>query len=79
MIDSSDDQSTDALTNTLIDTLKKYKVIPEKGKEKLIGQSYDGAPSMSGELSGVQKQVQDQFPICNVSEGDFPCKFLSIK
>ena len=62
MINSSDDQSADALTNILMDTLKKYKITPEKSKEKLIGQSYDGAPSMSGELSGVQKQIQDQFP-----------------
>ena len=37
MIDSSDDQSADALTNILMDTLKKYKITPEKGKEKLYG------------------------------------------
>ena len=62
MVDSSGDQSAEALTKILIETLKSYKVTPESSGEKLIGQSYDGAPSMSGELSGVQKQVQEAFP-----------------
>ena len=62
MVDSSKDQSANGLTKVLLDTLKKFKITPESGKQKLIGQSYDGAPAMSGELSGVQKQIQDHFP-----------------
>eukprot|EP00112_Aurelia_sp_Birch-Aquarium-sp1_P026788 Seg9728.1 transcript_id=Seg9728.1/GoldUCD/mRNA.D3Y31 product="hypothetical protein" protein_id=Seg9728.1/GoldUCD/D3Y31 len=58
MIDSSDDQSADALTTILVDTLDKYKITPEKSKEKLIGKSYNGAPSMSGELSGVKLRIK---------------------
>ena len=31
-------------------------------KNKVVGQSYDGAPAMSGELNGVQKQIQEHYP-----------------
>ena len=61
MVDSSGDQSANALTDILLETLKSFKVTPESSGEKLIGQSYDGAPSMSGQLNGVQKQVQEVF------------------
>ena len=29
----------------------------------MVGQSYDGAPSMSRELNRVQTQMQDHFPL----------------
>ena len=62
MANSSGDQSADGLRAILMETLKSYNITPENCAEKLVGQSYDGAPSMSGELSGVQKQIQDMFP-----------------
>ena len=42
--------------------LEEYKITPQNGGKKLIRQSYDSAATMSGELNGVQKQVQDRFP-----------------
>ena len=62
MVDVSEDASADGLTKILAETLKSYNITPENAKEKLIGQSYDGAPTMSGELRGVQKQMQQMFP-----------------
>ena len=62
MIDASGDTSADRLTATLLETLESYNVKPETGEAKVVGQSCDSAPSMSGELNGVQKQIQDHFP-----------------
>ena len=62
MVDSSADTSADGLTVVLLNMLKKFNITPETAREKLIGQSYDGAPTMSGEFNGVQKQIQEQFP-----------------
>ncbi len=62
LTDASDDQSADGLTKIMMKILGNYNVTPDTGKEKLIGQSYDGAATMSGELNGVQKRVRDQFP-----------------
>ena len=62
LIDSSGDQSADGLTKILIETLRSYNITVETCKTKLIGQSYDGAPTMSGEFNGVQKQVSDKYP-----------------
>ena len=62
LIDSSDDQSADGLTKILLETLEGYKITPGTSKTKLIRQSYDGAPTMSGALNGVQKQVSDRYP-----------------
>ena len=62
LIDSSEDQTADGLTRVLLNTLSEYGITPDSSKNKLIGQSYDGAPTMSGELRGVQKQVQNVFP-----------------
>eukprot|EP00112_Aurelia_sp_Birch-Aquarium-sp1_P016925 Seg3879.5 transcript_id=Seg3879.5/GoldUCD/mRNA.D3Y31 product="hypothetical protein" protein_id=Seg3879.5/GoldUCD/D3Y31 len=62
MIDASDDQSADALTEIMLSTLEKYKIKSATSGNKLIGQSYDGAPTMSGELNGVQKQIQQHYP-----------------
>ena len=44
LVNSSGDQSADALTRILLETLTSYKITPESCVEKLIGQSYDGAP-----------------------------------
>ena len=60
LIDASEDQSADGLTE-MLKTLQKYRLVPETSGEKLIGQSYDGAAAMSGELNGVQRQVQSHF------------------
>eukprot|EP00794_Sanderia_malayensis_P004252 gene4252-4818_t len=62
LVDSSSDQSAEGLTKVLLDTLVSYKIVPSTCKEKLIGQSYDGAPTMSGQLNGVQKRILDSFP-----------------
>eukprot|EP00794_Sanderia_malayensis_P000924 gene924-231_t len=59
---SSADQSADSITDIMLSTLEGYKVVPDKCGEKVVGQSYDGAPTMSGNLNGVQKQVQEHFP-----------------
>ena len=62
VVDCSDDQSAENLTSILLSTLEKYKVMPATCKEKVIGQSYDGAAVMSGSLNGVQKKVQEHYP-----------------
>eukprot|EP00795_Rhopilema_esculentum_P016293 gene16293-biopygen5543 len=62
MIDASNDQSADALAKIMMSTLEKYNLEPATSKYKLIGQSYDGAPTMSGQLNGVQKQIQQHYP-----------------
>ena len=61
LVDASEDQSTDGLTILLLKTLEQYKILPGVSEKKLIGQSYDGAPTMSGEFNGVQKKVRDIF------------------
>ena len=62
MINCSNDQSADALSKILLQTLKEHDISPKLSRQKLIGQSYDGAATMSGELNGVQKKMQDRFP-----------------
>lgn len=62
LVSSSNDQSASGLTTILLNTLKEYDVTPEKSSQKLIAQSYDGAPTMSGALNGVQKKIKDKFP-----------------
>eukprot|EP00794_Sanderia_malayensis_P008392 gene8392-9293_t len=62
LVDASKDQSVDGLSKILLETLKNFKITPEISKEKLIGQSYDGAPTMSGHLNGVQSQIKSLFP-----------------
>ncbi len=62
LTDASDDQSADGLTKIMMKMLGNYNVTPDTGKGKLIGQSYDGAATMSGELNGVQKRIRDKFP-----------------
>ncbi|MCP4484994.1 MAG: DUF4371 domain-containing protein [Flavobacteriaceae bacterium] len=58
LIDASADQSANSLTNIMLSTLENYNIRPDTCDKKVIGQSYDGAPTMSGELNGVQKQIQ---------------------
>lgn len=65
LIDSSDDQSADGLAKILLETLEGYKITPGTSKTKLIRQSYDGAPTMSGALNGVQKLVSDHYPFAH--------------
>eukprot|EP00794_Sanderia_malayensis_P010415 gene10415-11503_t len=62
LIDASGDTSADSLKAILLETLESYDLKPATSKDKVVGQSYDGAPFMSGELKGVQKQIQDHFP-----------------
>ena len=61
LIDASKDQSADGLTKILIEMLEKHNIVSETAKERLIGQSYDGAPSMSGQLNGVQSKYRQYF------------------
>ena len=63
LVDATDDQSADGLTEILKNQLRKYGITQEHSKEKLVGQSYDGAPTMSGELNGVQAQMQRDYPV----------------
>ena len=62
MIDASNDQSADALAKIMMLALEKYNLEPATSKDRLIGQSYDGAPAMSGQLNGVLKQIQQHYP-----------------
>ena len=62
LVDSSEDQSADGLTTVMLETLQDFDVKPESCSQKLIGQSYDGASTMSGELNGVQTQMREHFP-----------------
>ncbi|XP_065054458.1 zinc finger MYM-type protein 1-like isoform X1 [Rhopilema esculentum] len=62
IIECSKDTTANTLSSILLKKLEEYKITPQNGGKKLIGQSYDGAATMSGELNGIQKQVQDRFP-----------------
>lgn len=44
-----------------VDILKESDAM-QIDKNKLIGQSYDGAAVMSGSINGVQKIVQNTYP-----------------
>ena len=67
MMNSSQDQSADDLSKILTETLTQFKISPENCTKKLISQSYDGATTMNGKLSGVQKQFQNVFPFAYYS------------
>ena len=62
MMDDTSDTSNVADTGILLQTLQKYKVPSETSRERLVGQSYDGVATMSGELNGVLRQIQGHFP-----------------
>lgn len=50
--DVSGSRTADVLSSKLLDILEEYRC-----KDKLVGQSYDGAAVMSGEQGGVQAKV----------------------
>ena len=62
LVDASEDYSAEGLSKVMLDTLECFDVKPETSSHKLIGQSYDGASTMSGNLNGVQKRIRDRFP-----------------
>ncbi len=37
LVDATDDQSANGLTEILLNALKKYRIIPEENAEKLVG------------------------------------------
>ncbi len=53
-------------TATALSTVIKGKLIQHENiKDKLIGQTYDGASVMSGHLNGVQAQVKREYPFAH--------------
>ena len=58
--DVSGCRNADQLTKHILDILDIFSC-----KDKLIGQSYDGAAVMSGEVGGVKKKVLDACPMAN--------------
>ncbi|KAL4142518.1 hypothetical protein QTP88_004962 [Uroleucon formosanum] len=46
----------ESISNTIIESLLNWSL----DLNKLIGQGYDGASTMSGHISGVQKRIQDR-------------------
>ena len=46
----------------MLQILEDYNITSESFSEKVIGQSYDGAATMSGVLNGVQAQITEHFP-----------------
>lgn len=56
-IDVSGDRTANALTAIILSVLDQYKC-----KEKLIGQTYDGASVLSSEKNGVQKKIREVCP-----------------
>ena len=60
--DASEDYSAEGISKVMLDTLECFDVKPETSFHKLIGQSYDGASTMSGNLNGVQKRIRDHYP-----------------
>ena len=61
-MNASGDQSAEGLTTSMLDTVARFDVKPETCTQKLSGQSYDGASTMSDELNRVQKGIRDHFP-----------------
>jgi hypothetical protein len=56
--DVSGSRNADILSSKLIEILEEYRC-----KDKLIGQSYDGAAVMSGEHRGVQAKIREVCPM----------------
>ena len=57
----SEDQAEDGLAATLLNTLGKYKMVPDTSDKKVIMQSYNGAATMSSKLNGAQAKMQRNF------------------
>lgn len=55
--DVSSDRTAEAVSRIIIEQLSVVGC-----KEKVVGQTYDGAAVMSSELRGVQRKVRDVFP-----------------
>ena len=53
-VDVSSNRTANALSTVIMGKLIQHENI----KEKLIGQTYDGASVMSGHINGVQAQLQ---------------------
>ena len=59
LVDVSTGKTADALSAAMKDSLK---VILEKGRAKVIGQSYDGASNMAGRNHSVQTRIREEWP-----------------
>lgn len=49
------------ISETIISSLVKFGL----DLSKMAGQAYDGCSTMAGKISGVQKRIQDQYPLAN--------------
>lgn len=56
--DVSDDRTADGLFRHVVKIVEEFQI-----KEKLVGQTYDGASVMSGHVNGLQKKVLDEYPL----------------
>lgn len=56
--DVSGSRGADVLATMLVNILQEYNC-----KDKLVGQSYDGAAVMSGEQGGVQAKIRNECPM----------------
>ena len=59
------DVSSDRTANAMSTVIKGKLIQHENIKEKLIGQTYDGASVMSGHANGVQAQLQQEYPFAH--------------
>ena len=60
-VDVSPDRTANAISTVIMGKLIQHENI----KEKLIGQTYDGASVMSGHINGVQAQLQLEYPFAH--------------
>lgn len=56
-VDVSADRSCNGLFNHVMDIVGSYDI-----RDKLVGQTYDGAAEMAGEINGLKTTVQDIYP-----------------
>lgn len=56
-------ESMDAITisNKILSSLKHFGL----NSSKMVGQGYDGCSVMAGKINGVQKLIQEQYPMAN--------------
>lgn len=55
--DVSADKTSEALFQLVDQTISEYKI-----SNKIIGQTYDGAPVMSGGVGGLQTKIREKYP-----------------
>ena len=60
-VDVSSDRTANAISTVIMGKLIQHENI----KEKLIGQTYDAASVMSGQINGVQAQLQLEYPFAH--------------